>query len=57
MLAIGSTLVSEDLLEEQFCCDLEKCKGACCVAGDSGAPLEAGETAILREIYPLVNHL
>ena len=54
MLAIGPTLVSEELIEEQFCCDLEKCKGACCVAGDAGAPLALDELKILEEIYEKV---
>ncbi|HXC04328.1 MAG TPA: DUF3109 family protein, partial [Bacteroidia bacterium] len=36
MLAIGKTLVSEEILEKKFVCDLQACKGACCVEGDSG---------------------
>lgn len=52
MIAIGNTLVSEELIEEAFVCDLEKCKGACCVAGDAGAPLEDGEKETLERIYP-----
>jgi hypothetical protein len=54
MIEIGKTLVSDDLVEKQFVCDLNACKGVCCVAGESGAPLEEGEAEILEQIYPLV---
>jgi hypothetical protein len=54
MLAIGNTLVSEDVIEKQFVCDLNACKGACCVKGDYGAPLEKEELPILEEIYEKV---
>lgn len=50
MLAIQDTLVSEDLLERKFVCDLTKCKGACCVHGEAGAPLEESEVDILDNI-------
>ena len=48
MLAIGKTLVSEDIIEKKFVCDLNRCKGACCVAGDAGAPLEKSELRKLK---------
>jgi len=51
MIAIGSTLVSEELIEKKFVCNLTACKGGCCVEGDSGAPLEKGEEAILKQVY------
>jgi len=51
MLAIGETLVSEELIEKKFVCDLHACKGACCVKGDYGAPLEEKELPILDKIY------
>lgn len=54
MIQIGSTLVSEDLLEKEFVCNLSACKGACCVEGDSGAPLLESETGILEEINEIV---
>lgn len=54
MLEIGKTIVSFDVIEEHFLCDLFKCKGACCVEGDSGAPLTAEEALKLEEIYPIV---
>ncbi len=51
MIEIEKTLVSEDIFEEQFACDLTACKGACCVLGDSGAPLLEEELVILDDIY------
>ena len=51
MIVIGNTLVSEDLADIFFVCDLEKCKGACCVEGDLGAPLEESELSLLEEVY------
>lgn len=50
MIAIDDTLVSNDVFEKRFVCDLAACKGACCVAGDSGAPLQADEIDILEDI-------
>jgi hypothetical protein len=54
MLIVQDKLVSEDIVEEQFICNLDKCKGACCWEGDLGAPLEEVELAILTRIYPQV---
>lgn len=54
MIAVDNTLISEDILEKKFLCDLNACKGACCVAGDSGAPLDKDELEILDKIYPKV---
>lgn len=54
MIAIDKTLISEDLLDKKFVCDLNACKGACCVAGDSGAPLDEDELPILRSILEKV---
>jgi hypothetical protein len=54
MIEIGGHLVSEELIKENFICHLEKCKGACCIEGDAGAPLANNELPILEEIYPLV---
>lgn len=51
MLQIENTLISNDVLEEFFCCDLSVCKGICCVEGDSGAPLEPQEVEILKENF------
>jgi hypothetical protein len=54
MFQLGKTIVSEDILEKDFVCNLSACKGACCVDGDAGAPLSEEETKILAEIYPKV---
>lgn len=54
MLEVQNTLVHEDVLKHNFVCHLDKCKGACCIEGDAGAPLEEHELAILDEIYPQV---
>jgi len=51
MIQIGKTLVSEDIIEKQFVCDIEKCKGECCVQGDAGAPLIEEELQILEDIF------
>ena len=52
MILVGKTVISDDIKDNFFVCDLEKCKGACCVEGDAGAPLEENETKILDDIYP-----
>ena len=49
MIQLGTTLVTEDLIEKDFVCNLNACKGACCVAGEYGAPLESWEAAKLDE--------
>ena len=54
MIEVGRAILSIDLLDKHFVCDLEKCKGICCVEGDSGAPLTQKETKILDKIYPTV---
>jgi hypothetical protein len=54
MFQLGRTIVSEDLLSKDFSCNLEACKGACCVHGDAGAPLDNEEAEILKNIYPKV---
>ena len=54
MIAIDSVLLSDEIVEEQFVCDLDKCKGGCCVDGDCGAPLTKDETKILKKVYPAV---
>ena len=52
MIQIDDTLVSLDLIERSFLCDLSHCKGQCCVEGDSGAPLEPGEEEELKRVLP-----
>lgn len=51
MIQINDTIISTDLLKKEFVCNLSKCKGICCVEGDSGAPLEEDELEVLDEIY------
>ena len=57
MLEIGRTIVSLDVLETQFLCDILKCKGACCIEGDSGAPVTTEEAKAIQEVYPEVEPL
>lgn len=52
MLQIGNTLVSLDLIEKFFCCDLDKCHGECCIEGDAGAPVSNEELDKIKEILP-----
>jgi len=54
MIKIDETLISEDVFDVAFACDLAKCNGMCCVKGDGGAPLEESEVQILKDIYPTV---
>ena len=51
MIEIEGKIVSADLLRDKFACDLSQCKGACCIEGDAGAPLEIEEVDILEEEY------
>ncbi len=51
MIQIDDTIVSEVLLEKQFVCNLNACKGACCVEGDAGAPLEESELEELVDVF------
>jgi hypothetical protein len=54
VIAIDKTLVSDLVIEEQFVCDLLKCKGGCCEDGDAGAPLEKEEMDRINEVYEIV---
>lgn len=54
MIAIDNVLLSDQVVEEQFVCDLNSCKGGCCVDGDCGAPLTEEETKIIAEVYPKI---
>lgn len=47
MIVVDNTLNSDDLYKVCFVCDLQRCKGACCVEGDAGAPLEEAEISEL----------
>ena len=54
MIQIEDTLVSFDVITEKFLCDLNACKGECCIEGDAGAPLEKDEVGELEKVLPAV---
>ena len=54
MIQIQDTIVSTDIIDEYFLCDLSVCKGICCVEGTSGAPVEENEIACLEKALPAV---
>ena len=54
MIAIDHVLVSDKIVSEQFVCDLNACKGACCVDGDAGAPLDKEELKKIDEVFDAV---
>lgn len=57
IIQIGDILVSEDVVTEYFACDYEKCKGCCCVIGDSGAPINEVEAEKFESNYGIFSHL
>jgi hypothetical protein len=61
MIAIDNVLLSDKIISEQFVCDLTKCKGACCVDGDAGAPLDKKELkeidGVLENVLPYLNEI
>ena len=57
MLQIKDTLVSLDLIEQFFCCDLDACLGQCCIDGDAGAPVTEEECEAIRAALPIVEPL
>jgi len=54
MILIDQQLISDEILDNAFACDLNACKGACCVEGDEGAFLEEDELSELERVYPVV---
>jgi len=54
MIAIDNKLVSDEIVEKQFVCDLDKCKGGCCEDGDAGAPLDLSELDELIQNYEVI---
>jgi len=54
LIAIDNILVSDEVVQAQFVCDLNKCKGGCCEDGDAGAPLSKDEISKLNEVYEMV---
>ncbi len=57
MVQIDDAIVSMDIFRTKFSCNLKKCKGACCVHGDSGAPLDETEASVIENIFPTVKPL
>lgn len=57
MIEIDDKIVSLDVFDVMFACDYKACKGICCVEGDSGAPLEAGEREMLIKHLPAIEHM
>lgn len=58
IIELGDTLISTEIFTSRFICDLDKCKGACCVEGDRGAPLENAEIeAISRNIDSIKKYM
>ncbi|WEK37268.1 MAG: DUF3109 family protein [Candidatus Pseudobacter hemicellulosilyticus] len=51
MIAVDNVLISDAIVQEEFVCDLSKCKGGCCEEGDAGAPLEAAELDLMVQLY------
>ena len=51
MVQIEDKIISLDVFDRQFACDLSACRGACCVDGDAGAPLNDDELSVLSEIF------
>mgnify|MGYP001397550582 FL=1 len=54
MIQIDDVIVSLDVLKDKFICDLGVCKGACCIEGDAGAPVEQDEVEKLKEVLPII---
>ena len=54
MIAIENTLISDDIFTEFFCCNVNVCKGCCCVEGDAGAPLNDDEIHFLEEHIEII---
>lgn len=54
MIAIENVLISDEVIQKQFVCDLARCKGGCCEEGDAGAPLHADELDLIVDLYEKV---
>ena len=57
MFHIQNTIVSLDVIEKEFCCDLDCCKGCCCIEGDAGAPITEQEEKQIQESLPILRKL
>ena len=56
IIEVGDVILTSDIITEYFCCDLDACKGICCVEGDSGAPLTLDEVGELENVTDDVWH-
>jgi hypothetical protein len=54
MITLDNTIISDEIRETWFCCNLEQCKGGCCVEGDAGAPLEEEEISLLEDYLEFI---
>lgn len=54
MLVVGNSIVSEDIKDVKFCCDISLCKGMCCIEGDYGAPITKQEQKIIKNYLPII---
>jgi len=54
MIEIGNTIISLDIIEIKFACNINACKGICCIEGDSGAPITKEEETQIKEITPKI---
>lgn len=56
MFKVKDVILSEDIATSRFACDITRCKGACCVVGDAGAPVDKSEVAVLRKAFRQLKH-
>lgn len=54
MIRLDNTIISDDIRDSFFCCDLDACKGACCIEGDAGAPLEELEISLIEDYLEFI---
>ena len=54
MIQIDDVVISFDVFREKFLCNLDACKGECCIEGDAGAPVELEEVEKLEEVLPVI---
>lgn len=54
MFKVKNTILSDDIATAKFACDLPRCKGACCVVGDAGAPVSKAEIPVLHKAYQML---
>lgn len=57
IIQIDDFLISSEIITEYFCCNYEECLGACCIVGDSGAPLEEAEAELIEQNYQAISPL